>query len=260
MGDAEFKRVFEASPATRRSEWASVIIYSFLLLLTLGMAGFLSVVIKWGFTTSRWLMIVGVPLGVSLIVGYLWSRSRCRFVLALEETHVQAWPLCIKYGDVDQVTFYVGAFDQRQSSTAIEITSGGKRICVRINHSDRAECVKLLQQKCRNAIIVSGSGQEYLPAVPTDKLKVVRVALARFRKRASGFVYAAIASAALAAFLLYALFVSKTGGVLCWVLLVQSIISVPFCVWQAIVYFKKASRMQESLSNLKIQSDEKQAS
>jgi hypothetical protein len=263
MGDAEFKRVFEASPATRRSEWATVIIYSFLLCLIVGTAGFCTVDVALDIDLRRmtpwWLLVAGAPLVISLIVGYLWSRSRCRFVLALNETDVQAGPLCISYEDVEQVDYYVGYFDEIWASTAIEITGGGKRICVRIDHSERAECVKLLEQRCRNAMIVSGSGDEYLPKAPIDKIRVARMALARFRQRAWGFLYGTVASGALGGFFLYALSVRAMNDILIltWVMCILGVVGVPVGVWMAIVYFKKARLMREFLTNLENQSGEK---
>lgn len=262
MGNAEFTRVFKAGPATRRDEWATVIIYSFLLCLILGTAGFLTVDaaldIDLRRMTAWWLLVAGAPLVISLIVGWLWSRFRCRFVLALGETGVEVGPVSIAYDDVEQVDYYVGFFDQTWASTAIEIIGGGKRVCVRIDHSERAECVKLLEKRCRNAMVVSGSGQEYLPKAPTDKIRVARIALARFRQRAWGFVYGTVASGALGGFFLYALCKGEMNdiSVLVWVLCVQSVIGVPAGVWWAIVYFRKTRRAREALNHLEKQSRE----
>jgi dipeptide/tripeptide permease len=115
----------------------------------------------------------------------------------------------------------------------------------------------MLRQRCHSAIFVDEGCDEHPPIAPNDKPRVARLALARFRKRAFGSAYAAIACGALAACMLYTLFVEKGSNLDAWFVFITSIAGVPLGLWQARVYFKKARWMREALSNWEKQSSEK---
>lgn len=254
MGNAEFKRVFQASPATRRAEWANVILHSFLVFLVLGVTSLfiaeLGLNINLFRRTAWWLPVAGVPFGISLIVGYLRSRSWCQFVLALEETQLQAGSFRMTYEDVAQINL---SLKNLASSTAIEIT--GRRKCVvRIDASEHAECALLLRQRCRNAIFVDATDHLRAPAAAADRTSVAKsaawVAVARMRTRARELVYIAIILGVFAASNICWLLAGKTSGFNDLAAILEGVAGATLSAWQARDYFKKAHRIEEALTHM----------
>jgi hypothetical protein len=256
MGDEELKRIFEASPSTRRTEWALLIVSSFLLFVILAAGGYVFVFLALDRLPPRfafwWFLDPGAPLGVSLIIAWLRSRS-LRFSLALDETCVQGGSFCLNYNDVDQVSLDVLTLGV--NSPAIEIIGRGQRVCARIGKEERVECAAILHQRCPDAIMVDAIGNEFMPDAPADPARVDRVALSRFRKKALNFSIAAVFFGVLSACVGYA---ALHGTLMDWYMFGVYLVSASFLGAKAMDYYKKARRMQESLDHLQKQSGERQ--
>jgi hypothetical protein len=225
----EFNRAFRAEPKTRRSEVASVLIYSFLVFLALAVGAFIVLQMHWDIDARDrpgyfWL-VLGAPLIISAAVA--WSWARCRF----EQVEV------IRMGQVPDA--------------AITLEGRGVRMRVWLDPSELLDCANAVAEKCPNAIIEDPLGRLHCSRKRTDARKVETTALKYTEKKAWGFLYGGVAAGAVGLLWLHELFIGGKVSGNDWLEAILIFSGSLGCAWASWSSFRQARRLRESLAEEK---------
>lgn len=253
---SEFIVTFRASPRTRRSEVATLVIYCVLLFLTLAVVTFLLLINVWDIDARDshsyfWLILLG-PAAVALAVAGLWRR-RLLFFVGFGETHLQVGEnpgRRIPCADIKVVNLAVrgfGGFTDTVSDTVIEFQGDGFRARVRLDPDDRRRCAEVLTSRLPGIRVrdIDLLGDIYFSTDVSQPCILPRRSPGYYRNLAWGStsIAAFLGLAAATRLCLHTMGLALTFGGWCWVV-IAGIVAV-VSAFSAIGMFRHARQVAE---------------
>jgi hypothetical protein len=170
-------------------------------------------------------MLAAIPIpAVTFLVGscYCWKLicSKLRFYFRFTPQYLQVgrgFAKCyFEYEDVELVySLYDSSIRKVTNSgechTSVKLKCGNKTACVFLPSDKIRECVKLLCERCNNAVFVDLAGKEYLPTLPTQPVKVLITLEGHYRNKCNQLLRAMILCILLFAYCLWDLWKLRQG-------------------------------------------------